>query len=53
MPQLNPGPWFLYLILSWLTFFIVMNKVSNLVSPNELNPVITEKIKTKPWDWPW
>nr|AAK71769.1 ATP synthase 8 [Enteromius paludinosus] len=54
MPQLDPGPWFMILVFSWLVFLIIIpNKVSNYASPNELIPVDAGEHKTESWDWPW
>nr|AKZ29856.1 ATP synthase F0 subunit 8 [Acrossocheilus yunnanensis] len=53
MPQLNPGPWFMILVFSWLIFLtIIPTKILNHTSPNEPTPV-SEIIKTEYWDWPW
>nr|YP_009154883.1 ATP synthase F0 subunit 8 [Rhodeus fangi]AHJ91388.1 ATP synthase F0 subunit 8 [Rhodeus fangi] len=54
MPQLNPNPWFVILLFSWIIFLSVIPiKILNHITPNELTPVSPEKHKTEPWDWPW
>nr|YP_009312130.1 ATP synthase F0 subunit 8 [Chagunius chagunio]BAV71501.1 ATPase subunit 8 [Chagunius chagunio] len=54
MPQLNPSPWFAILLLSWMTFLIIIPaKVLAHNSPNEPVPVSTEEHKTEPWTWSW
>nr|YP_913566.1 ATP synthase F0 subunit 8 [Enteromius trimaculatus]BAF41627.1 ATPase subunit 8 [Enteromius trimaculatus] len=54
MPQLNPNPWFMILMYSWLVLLVVVStKVSNITSPNELILISTEKHKTESWNWPW
>nr|UFQ89303.1 ATP synthase F0 subunit 8 [Eopsetta jordani] len=53
MPQLNPGPWFLIWLSSWLIFMltipplVLMFKPANSPSTNQaLSPL-------NPWNWPW
>nr|YP_009991912.1 ATP synthase F0 subunit 8 [Nothocercus nigrocapillus]QNN84786.1 ATP synthase F0 subunit 8 [Nothocercus nigrocapillus] len=54
MPQLNPHPWFLIMISSWLIFLLIMQpKTSSAYLTNHPSS------KTKPihmppsWSWPW
>nr|QWE36868.1 ATP synthase F0 subunit 8 [Labidesthes sicculus]QWE37245.1 ATP synthase F0 subunit 8 [Labidesthes sicculus] len=54
MPQLNPSPWFVILVFSWLVFAIVLPpKVLAHIFPNELTSQSTEKPQTESWTWPW
>uniref|UniRef100_A0AAU6QDN4 ATP synthase complex subunit 8 n=1 Tax=Pyronotanthias smithvanizi TaxID=3363808 RepID=A0AAU6QDN4_9TELE len=54
MPQLNPAPWFLILVFSWLVFLIVLPpKVISHTFPNELSQQASHSYKTKSWSWPW
>nr|AAK71717.1 ATP synthase 8 [Enteromius anoplus] len=54
MPQLNPNPWFMILVFSWLIFLtIILTKTLNYILPNEPTQVSTEKHKTESWNWPW
>nr|YP_009434747.1 ATP synthase F0 subunit 8 [Mugilogobius myxodermus]ATG24547.1 ATP synthase F0 subunit 8 [Mugilogobius myxodermus]BBH37477.1 ATPase subunit 8 [Mugilogobius sp. 'Izumi-Haze'] len=54
MPQLNPSPWFLILLFSWLVFLIiVVPKTMNHTFPNEPTPQSTQTLKTDSWSWPW
>nr|YP_009020913.1 ATP synthase F0 subunit 8 [Huso dauricus]YP_009179440.1 ATP synthase F0 subunit 8 [Acipenser medirostris]YP_009298510.1 ATP synthase F0 subunit 8 [Acipenser mikadoi]YP_009370165.1 ATP synthase F0 subunit 8 [Huso dauricus x Acipenser schrenckii]AHM23839.1 ATP synthase F0 subunit 8 [Huso dauricus]AJG02645.1 ATP synthase F0 subunit 8 [Acipenser medirostris]AON77847.1 ATPase subunit 8 [Acipenser mikadoi]ARO35235.1 ATP synthase F0 subunit 8 [Huso dauricus x Acipenser schrenckii]QUG09776.1 ATP len=54
MPQLNPNPWFMILIFSWLIFLIVLPpKVLGHTFTNEPTHKNAEKIKPEPWTWPW
>nr|ACS35088.1 ATP synthase subunit 8 [Henicorhynchus siamensis] len=54
MPQLNPNPWFLILVFSWLIFLtIIPTKVLNHTSPNEPAPMNIKEHKTNSWNWPW
>nr|ACS35148.1 ATP synthase subunit 8 [Henicorhynchus siamensis] len=54
MPQLNPNPWFLILVFSWLIFLtIIPTKVLNHTSPNEPATMNIEEHKTNSWNWPW
>nr|YP_009255537.1 ATP synthase F0 subunit 8 [Cynoglossus joyneri]AND82389.1 ATP synthase subunit 8 [Cynoglossus joyneri]ARK36814.1 ATP synthase subunit 8 [Cynoglossus joyneri] len=53
MPQLNPAPWFLIWVSSWLIFLftipavVMMFKRTNpLIKSQTLNP-------SDPWHWPW
>nr|YP_009110253.1 ATP synthase F0 subunit 8 [Megaleporinus piavussu]YP_009380064.1 ATP synthase F0 subunit 8 [Megaleporinus obtusidens]AIW82267.1 ATP synthase subunit 8 [Megaleporinus piavussu]ARS00852.1 ATP synthase F0 subunit 8 [Megaleporinus obtusidens] len=54
MPQLNPTPWFMILVFSWLVFLtIIPSKVLKHASTNEPASLSVEKPKTEPWNWPW
>nr|YP_004564289.1 ATP synthase F0 subunit 8 [Pseudhymenochirus merlini]ADM35700.1 ATP synthase F0 subunit 8 [Pseudhymenochirus merlini] len=54
MPQLNPGPWFLLFVFSWLVLLtIIPPKVSNYQNTNEATTQNTEKQSPQPWSWPW
>nr|UEX93135.1 ATP synthase F0 subunit 8 [Gymnothorax favagineus] len=54
MPQLNPTPWFVILVFSWLAFlFIAPTKVMSHTFNNEPSPRTTESTTTNPWNWPW
>nr|QOD97783.1 ATP synthase F0 subunit 8 [Scopus umbretta] len=54
MPQLNPHPWFLVMLTSWLTFLLIIQpKLTTFTSTNPpLNKPHTAT-KTTPWPWPW
>nr|AYN73609.1 ATP synthase F0 subunit 8 [Rhinopomastus cyanomelas] len=53
MPQLYPNPWLSIMILSWLTFsLIIQPKLLSFVAFNP--PVNKANTKTTPsWTWPW
>nr|YP_002154547.1 ATP synthase F0 subunit 8 [Aplocheilus panchax]BAG69250.1 ATPase subunit 8 [Aplocheilus panchax] len=54
MPQLNPSPWFLILIFSWLVFLtMIPPKVLAHHFPKDPSPQSTEMPKTDPWNWSW
>nr|UVN16200.1 ATP synthase F0 subunit 8 [Poeciliopsis monacha] len=54
MPQLNPSPWFAYLLFSWVAFsLIVVPKVLTHTFPESLSPQAKQKSKTEFWNWPW
>nr|YP_009176835.1 ATP synthase F0 subunit 8 [Sillago japonica]ALJ11042.1 ATP synthase subunit 8 [Sillago japonica]ALK48412.1 ATP synthase F0 subunit 8 [Sillago japonica]QPQ74867.1 ATP synthase F0 subunit 8 [Sillago japonica]BAX03712.1 ATPase subunit 8 [Sillago japonica]BBU25947.1 ATPase subunit 8 [Sillago japonica] len=54
MPQLNPGPWFMAFVFSWLVFLtIIPSKVLANSFPNEPASHAVEKMKSDPWSWPW
>nr|YP_009762673.1 ATP synthase F0 subunit 8 [Geopelia cuneata]QIQ59693.1 ATP synthase subunit 8 [Geopelia cuneata] len=54
MPQLNPNPWFLTMLLSWLTFsLIIQPKLLSFISTNYPSNKTPAATKTTPWSWPW
>nr|WNH22379.1 ATP synthase F0 subunit 8 [Enchelyopus cimbrius] len=54
MPQLNPAPWFMILMFTWVIFLtIIPSKVMEHTFPNEPSPQSTAAPKTTPWNWPW
>nr|YP_009991860.1 ATP synthase F0 subunit 8 [Turnix velox]QBH75494.1 ATP synthase F0 subunit 8 [Turnix velox]QNN84721.1 ATP synthase F0 subunit 8 [Turnix velox] len=54
MPQLNPNPWFLIMLASWLTFsLIIQPKLLAFTSTNSLSNKTHTPQKTSPWTWPW
>nr|YP_010956774.1 ATP synthase F0 subunit 8 [Chasmodes bosquianus]WMY89880.1 ATP synthase F0 subunit 8 [Chasmodes bosquianus] len=54
MPQLNPEPWFMILVISWLVFLIfIPPKVLAHTFPNEPSSATVLKSKKDPWTWPW
>nr|YP_009538211.1 ATP synthase F0 subunit 8 [Megalaima virens]AYN73717.1 ATP synthase F0 subunit 8 [Megalaima virens] len=54
MPQLNPNPWFYIMILSWLTFSILIQpKILTFTSTNQPTNKATTITKTPSWTWPW
>nr|QNS38346.1 ATP synthase F0 subunit 8 [Cisticola juncidis] len=54
MPQLNPSPWFFIMLISWLTFsMIIQPKILSMTSPNPPSSKATPIASTTPWTWPW
>nr|BAK23138.1 ATPase subunit 8 [Luciosoma setigerum] len=54
MPQLNPDPWFLTLMLSWVVFLTVIpTKVLAYILPNEFILAAISNYKFNTWNWPW
>ncbi|YP_009034483.1 ATP synthase F0 subunit 8 (mitochondrion) [Synchiropus splendidus] len=54
MPQLNPSPWFMILIFSWLVFLAFLpTKIMSHTYPNKLTPETKEASSNNPWTWPW
>nr|AIU44950.1 ATP synthase F0 subunit 8 [Haemorhous purpureus] len=54
MPQLNPAPWFFIMIISWLTFaLIIQPKILSFVSMNPPSNKPRVAPSTTPWTWPW
>nr|WNH23055.1 ATP synthase F0 subunit 8 [Bothus maculiferus] len=54
MPQLNPAPWLLVLLFSWLIFLtIIPYKVLDHTTPNEPAARGTQLLHKTTWTWPW
>nr|ABL96919.1 ATPase subunit 8 [Adelomyia melanogenys] len=54
MPQLNPNPWLSIMILSWLTFsLIIQPKLLSFTPTNTPSEKTSTSTKTHPWPWPW
>nr|QOD97468.1 ATP synthase F0 subunit 8 [Tauraco erythrolophus] len=54
MPQLNPNPWFFIMLLSWLTFSLIIQPKLLLFAPtNPLHNKTQTTTKTPSWTWPW
>nr|YP_254614.1 ATP synthase F0 subunit 8 [Thalassarche melanophris]AAO18352.1 ATP synthase subunit 8 [Thalassarche melanophris] len=54
MPQLNPSPWFLIMLTSWMTFsLIIQPKLSSFTPTNSPCNKASTTTKTAPWPWPW
>nr|APA16939.1 ATP synthase F0 subunit 8 [Pezophaps solitaria] len=54
MPQLNPSPWFSIMLLSWLTFsLIIQPKLLSFITTNSPSHKPSTTVKTTPWTWPW
>nr|YP_980221.1 ATP synthase F0 subunit 8 [Furcifer oustaleti]BAF44035.1 ATPase subunit 8 [Furcifer oustaleti] len=55
MPQLNPTPWLMMMLMAWLT----INVMSTLINSNLMqNPTTPTKMnnhtkKSTAWTWPW
>nr|AAD56464.1 ATPase 8 [Tauraco persa] len=54
MPQLNPNPWFFIMLMSWLTFsLIVQPKLLSFTPTNPLSNKTLTTTKSPSWTWPW
>nr|WML69027.1 ATP synthase F0 subunit 8 [Amazona leucocephala] len=54
MPQLNPNPWFITMIMSWLTFSLLLQpKMLSFIATNTPTSKAPATTKNKPWTWPW
>nr|ABD58880.1 ATP synthase F0 subunit 8 [Pluvianellus socialis] len=54
MPQLNPNPWFFIMLMSWLTFsLIIQPKIMSFTHTNDPSNKAPTATKTTPWTWPW
>nr|Q9TBI6.1 RecName: Full=ATP synthase protein 8; AltName: Full=A6L; AltName: Full=F-ATPase subunit 8 [Corythaixoides concolor]AAD56467.1 ATPase 8 [Corythaixoides concolor] len=54
MPQLNPNPWFYIMLMSWLTFsLIIQPKLLSFTSANPPSNKTSTTTRTLPWTWPW
>nr|ADL09114.1 ATP synthase F0 subunit 8 [Forpus modestus] len=54
MPQLNPNPWFSIMIMSWITFSLILQPKT--LTFTLTNPPANKKptpTKNTPWIWPW
>nr|YP_010837650.1 ATP synthase F0 subunit 8 [Takydromus intermedius]WGC93615.1 ATP synthase F0 subunit 8 [Takydromus intermedius] len=52
MPQLNPTPWFLVFLLTWLALFLLSMKILNN-KPKPSTPQYSEQLNNMYWTWPW
>nr|YP_009341698.1 ATP synthase F0 subunit 8 [Amazilia brevirostris]AKL82619.1 ATP synthase F0 subunit 8 [Amazilia brevirostris] len=54
MPQLNPNPWLFIMIMSWLTFsLIIQPKLLSFAPTNAPSEKAPTSTKTPSWPWPW
>nr|AEY77632.1 ATPase8 [Barisia rudicollis] len=54
MPQLNPGPWLMTFLMTWLAYMaIFLVKTQSTPLQNSPIPSIQTKQKTSEWTWPW
>nr|NP_789751.1 ATP synthase F0 subunit 8 [Excalfactoria chinensis]BAC57504.1 ATPase subunit 8 [Excalfactoria chinensis] len=54
MPQLNPAPWFTIMLMTWLTFsLLIQPKLLSFISTNNPSNKTTATTKPTPWTWPW
>nr|YP_009538224.1 ATP synthase F0 subunit 8 [Prodotiscus insignis]AYN73730.1 ATP synthase F0 subunit 8 [Prodotiscus insignis] len=54
MPQLNPTPWFFIMLLSWLSFsLLIQPKLITFTCTNLPSNKAKTITKTSPWTWPW
>nr|YP_010960331.1 ATP synthase F0 subunit 8 [Trinectes inscriptus]WNH37695.1 ATP synthase F0 subunit 8 [Trinectes inscriptus] len=54
MPQLNPSPWLMLFLMTWLIFLSLLPmKIMNHTFPNLPNPKPAQNQKTTPFNWPW
>nr|YP_009254159.1 ATP synthase F0 subunit 8 [Takydromus amurensis]ANC62845.1 ATP synthase F0 subunit 8 [Takydromus amurensis] len=52
MPQLNPAPWFLVFLLTWLSLFLLSTKILNNKPKLSTSPNFKQLNNTY-WTWPW
>nr|YP_009040550.1 ATP synthase F0 subunit 8 [Aegithalos glaucogularis]AHJ11084.1 ATP synthase F0 subunit 8 [Aegithalos glaucogularis]AHJ11097.1 ATP synthase F0 subunit 8 [Aegithalos glaucogularis vinaceus] len=54
MPQLNPNPWFFIMIMTWLSFsLLIQPKLLTFLSTNPPSSKVPTTSSTTPWTWPW
>nr|YP_007624687.1 ATP synthase F0 subunit 8 [Tachycineta stolzmanni]AEX37418.1 ATP synthase F0 subunit 8 [Tachycineta stolzmanni] len=54
MPQLNPTPWFFIMLISWLTFsLLIQPKLLTFLSTNPPSNKTPTAPTTSSWTWPW
>nr|BAH58952.1 ATPase subunits 8 [Notopterus notopterus] len=53
MPQLNPAPWLLVLLFSWLVFLtMIPTKIMHHFTGDPA-PQVAKKYTPTSWTWPW
>nr|YP_003734915.1 ATP synthase F0 subunit 8 [Callorhinchus capensis]ADI57818.1 ATP synthase F0 subunit 8 [Callorhinchus capensis] len=53
MPQLNPHPWFMIFLFTWIIFLTILpNKIYKHTYTNKPSINITLP-KLNNWNWPW
>nr|YP_009108167.1 ATP synthase F0 subunit 8 [Vanellus vanellus]AIU56275.1 ATP synthase F0 subunit 8 [Vanellus vanellus] len=54
MPQLNPNPWFLTMLASWMIFtLIIQPKLLTFTPTNHPHNKTHTTTKIAHWTWPW
>nr|YP_002364459.1 ATP synthase F0 subunit 8 [Geococcyx californianus]ABY82533.1 ATP synthase subunit 8 [Geococcyx californianus]ADM26355.1 ATP synthase F0 subunit 8 [Geococcyx californianus]QOD97516.1 ATP synthase F0 subunit 8 [Geococcyx californianus] len=53
MPQLNPNPWLFIMMMTWLTFLLIIQPKLLSFTTTNIPPKLTTSTKTAPWTWPW
>nr|QXU60194.1 ATP synthase F0 subunit 8 [Margaroperdix madagarensis] len=54
MPQLNPTPWFMIMLMTWFTYsLLIQPKLLSFTSTNTPSNKTTPTTKPTPWAWPW
>nr|YP_001816860.1 ATP synthase F0 subunit 8 [Arapaima gigas]AAM08973.1 ATPase subunit 8 [Arapaima gigas]AAM08977.1 ATPase subunit 8 [Arapaima gigas]AAM08981.1 ATPase subunit 8 [Arapaima gigas]AAM08985.1 ATPase subunit 8 [Arapaima gigas]AAM08989.1 ATPase subunit 8 [Arapaima gigas] len=54
MPQLNPTPWFLVLLFSWMVLLVIIppKVMHHHFTGDPTHHSAKEQTQT-PWNWPW
>nr|YP_010147883.1 ATP synthase F0 subunit 8 [Falco subbuteo]QQV68242.1 ATP synthase F0 subunit 8 [Falco subbuteo]QXJ41982.1 ATP synthase F0 subunit 8 [Falco subbuteo]BAE44360.1 F0-ATP synthase subunit 8 [Falco subbuteo subbuteo] len=54
MPQLNPNPWFLTMLATWMIFLLIIQpKLLPFTHTNHPTNKTNTPSKPTPWTWPW
>nr|YP_010567669.1 ATP synthase F0 subunit 8 [Dario dayingensis]UZC53667.1 ATP synthase F0 subunit 8 [Dario dayingensis]WCI21288.1 ATP synthase F0 subunit 8 [Dario dayingensis] len=54
MPQLDTNPWLSVLVLSWITFMLIVPAIVVIYTfPNNPVPQDMWHPMADPWAWPW
>nr|QCW57878.1 ATP synthase F0 subunit 8 [Plethodon shenandoah]QCW57891.1 ATP synthase F0 subunit 8 [Plethodon shenandoah]QCW57904.1 ATP synthase F0 subunit 8 [Plethodon shenandoah]QCW57917.1 ATP synthase F0 subunit 8 [Plethodon shenandoah]QCW57930.1 ATP synthase F0 subunit 8 [Plethodon shenandoah] len=53
MPQLNPDPWFIIFIMSWLMFLIILTPHTTKFKLMKKPAMQHTYNKIPSWNWPW
>nr|ABY73856.1 ATPase 8 [Urosaurus graciosus]ABY73858.1 ATPase 8 [Urosaurus graciosus] len=54
MPQLNPSPWFLIMLMVWtILMTLFFNKTLTMLYPNTPTEPTSEDSTKPSWTWPW
>uniref|UniRef100_A0A0G3F7X5 ATP synthase complex subunit 8 n=1 Tax=Telmatobufo australis TaxID=93483 RepID=A0A0G3F7X5_9NEOB len=52
MPQLNPSPWLMIMVFSWIVLILFILKTANYKDLNDPSLKPLKGLNT-PWSWPW
>nr|YP_008080448.1 ATP synthase F0 subunit 8 [Chikila fulleri]ADR03260.1 ATP synthase F0 subunit 8 [Chikila fulleri] len=53
MPQLNPNPWLMIMIFTWLALLLILMPKTMQHKPTNDIIIHTYLQNLTPWTWPW